>query len=58
MSFDKKNNFCEQSYSLVMTAWNDRFDELLKNYRKKIVPLTNVSFQYKQNDGSGSYYYF
>ena len=29
-------DFAEESYSLVMTAWEDRMDEFLKNYRKRI----------------------
>ncbi len=29
-------NFAEESYSLVMTAWEDRMDKLLKNSRKRI----------------------
>ena len=28
--------FEEESYSLVMTAWEDRMDGFLKNYRKRI----------------------
>lgn len=30
------NDFAEESYSLVMTAWEDRMDEFMKNYRKRI----------------------
>ncbi len=29
-------DFAEESYSLVMTAWEDRMDELLKAYRKRV----------------------
>ena len=29
-------DFAEESYSLVMTAWEDRMDEFLKKYRKRI----------------------
>lgn len=29
-------DFAEESYSLVMTAWQDRTDDLLKNYRKRV----------------------
>lgn len=29
-------DFAEESYSLVMTAWEDRMDGFLKNYRKRI----------------------
>lgn len=31
-------NFAEESYSLVMTAWEDRMDGLLKGQRKRVVP--------------------
>lgn len=34
------NEFLEESYVLTTTAWNDRFDELLVNERKKITALT------------------
>ena len=34
------NEFLEESYVLTTTAWNDRFDELLANERKKIAALT------------------
>ncbi len=30
--------FAEESYSLVMTAWEDRMDEVMKNYRKRVEP--------------------
>ena len=29
-------DFAEESYSLVTTAWEDRMDPFLKDYRKKI----------------------
>lgn len=29
-------DFAEESYSLAMTAWEDRMDDFLKNYRKRI----------------------
>ncbi len=29
-------DFAEESYSLVMTAWEDRMDDYLKDYRKRI----------------------
>lgn len=29
-------DFAEESYSLVMTAWEDRMDDFLKKYRKRI----------------------
>ena len=31
-------DFSEESYSLVTTAWEDRMDEFLKDYRKRITP--------------------
>jgi alpha-glucosidase len=31
-------DFAEESYSLVMTAWEDRMDGLLKGQRKRVVP--------------------
>ena len=31
-------NFAEGSYSLVMTAWEDPMDDLMKDYRKRILP--------------------
>ncbi len=31
-------NFAEGSYSLVMTAWEDPMDDLMKDYRKRIQP--------------------
>ena len=33
-------DFAEESYSLVTTAWEDRMDPFLKDYRKKSRPLT------------------
>lgn len=33
-------DFAEESYSLVMTAWEDRMDGLLKGQRKRVVPAT------------------
>lgn len=29
-------DFAEESYSLVMTAWEDRMDGFLKDYRKRV----------------------
>ena len=31
-------DFAEGSYSLVMTAWEDSMDDLMKDYRKRILP--------------------
>ncbi|WP_347561882.1 hypothetical protein [Clostridium sp. E02] len=31
-------DFAEESYSLVMTAWEDRMDELMKGFRRRIEP--------------------
>ncbi len=31
-------DFAEESYSLVLTAWEDRMDSFLKNYRRRIKP--------------------
>ena len=31
-------DFCEESYSLVMTAWEDRMDGFMKHYRKRVAP--------------------
>ena len=28
--------FAEESYSLVMTAWEDRMDDFMKNYRRRV----------------------
>ncbi len=36
-SFDRK--FKEESYTLVTTAWPDRMDDLLRDERRRIVPL-------------------
>ena len=33
-------DFAEESYSLVMTAWEDRMDGLMKGQRKRVVPAT------------------
>ena len=33
-------DFAEESYSLVMTAWEDRMDELMNDQRKKIIPAS------------------
>lgn len=50
-----KNDFPEESYILTLTAWNDRFDELLKSERKKIIALSftvdenNDFLQFKSN---------
>jgi len=35
-------DFAEESYSLVMTAWEDRMDEVLKGYRHRITPVDAV----------------
>ena len=35
-------DFAEESYSLVMTAWEDRMDGFLKQYRKRIAPAEAV----------------
>ena len=35
-------DFAEESYSLVMTAWEDRMDEVLKGYRHRITPADAV----------------
>lgn len=37
--FDSKTPMKEESYTLVMTAWPDRMDELLKDERTRITPL-------------------
>ena len=29
-------DFAEESYSLILTAWEDRMDDFMKNYRKRI----------------------
>ena len=29
-------DFAEESYSLVMTAWEDRMDEMMKKYRRRV----------------------
>ena len=31
-------DFLEESYSLVTTAWEDRMDKFMKDYRKRIAP--------------------
>ena len=46
VTFDSKEQV-EESYGLVLTAWEDRFDQLMSKYRKKIDPLTNVKFEEK-----------
>ena len=38
--FDRSTPMKEESYTLVMTAWPDRMDELLKDERTRITPLT------------------
>lgn len=43
--FDRNPMFLEQSYSLVMTAWDDRLDEVFKGNRKRVKPLVNVNFE-------------
>lgn len=35
-------DFAEESYSLVMTAWEDRMDDFLKKYRKRITAAEAV----------------
>lgn len=35
-------DFAEESYSLVMTAWEDRMDEFMKDYRKRIHPADAI----------------
>ena len=35
-------DFAEESYSLVMTAWEDRMDGFLKNYRKRVTAADAV----------------
>lgn len=35
-------DFAEESYSLVMTAWEDRMDEFLKGYRRRVEPAGAV----------------
>lgn len=37
--FDSRTPMKEESYTLVMTAWPDRMDELLKDERTRITPL-------------------
>ena len=37
-----EGDFAEESYSLVMTAWEDRMDGFLKNYRKRIQPADAI----------------
>lgn len=34
--------FAEESYSLVMTAWEDRMDEVMSHYRRRIEPAKAV----------------
>lgn len=34
--------FAEESYSLVMTAWEDRMDEVMSRYRRRIQPAKAV----------------
>lgn len=33
----------EESYAIILTAWEDRFDTLLTGYRTRIEPLKTVS---------------
>lgn len=40
--------FAEESYSLVMTAWEDRMDDFLKGYRKRV-----ETAQAELSDGEG-----
>lgn len=35
-------DFAEESYSLVMTGWEDRMDDFLKDYRKRVQPATGT----------------
>lgn len=35
-------DFAEESYSLVMTAWEDRMDDFLRQYRTRVVPAAAV----------------
>lgn len=35
-------DFAEESYSLVMTAWEDRMDDFMKKYRKRVDAATAV----------------
>ena len=35
-------DFAEESYSLVMTAWEDRMDDFLKGYRRRVTPADAV----------------
>ena len=35
-------DFAEESYSLVTTAWEDRMDAFLKDYRKRITPADAI----------------
>lgn len=57
VSFDKDPLFDEQSY-LDLTAWEDRFDEILKAYRRRVKPLINVSFEEIDSETDGKYFYF
>lgn len=41
-------DFAEESYSLVMTAWEDRMDDFLKQYRTRVRPADAVL-----SDGTG-----
>lgn len=41
-------DFKEGSYSLVMTAWEDPMDDLMKDYRKRIDPF----HRYRCSDSS------
>ena len=35
-------DFAEESYSLTMTAWEDRMDEIMSKYRRRIIPAEAV----------------
>ncbi|MDF2888655.1 MAG: alpha-glucosidase, partial [Lacrimispora sp.] len=49
-------DFAEESYSLVMTAWEDRMDGLLKDQRKRVIPAAaNLSQTQDQAVLSGSH---
>ncbi|MCD8140598.1 MAG: DUF4968 domain-containing protein [Planctomycetaceae bacterium] len=48
-SFDRK--FEEESYALVMTAWEDRLDAVLGDERRRVEPIAT---RYEENDASVS----
>lgn len=47
--FDRNTPMQENSYTLVMTAWPDRMDELLKDERTRITPVT-IPYTETEND--------